>query len=85
VRIEYDDNGIALGEWHWDPEEGEWIYVEYAPVKTGDSAQTALYIALGSASLLSLALLLIGKRRRRRRKDAPRQDAPNGPDTQGRP
>jgi hypothetical protein len=67
IRIEYDEDGVALGEWRWDPEKGEWVYMEYAPVKTGDDARTAVYIVSCSASLLSLALLLFGKRRRRRR------------------
>jgi hypothetical protein len=36
--IEIGPDGTPLGEWRWDPEEGEWIYDEYPPL--GELPQT---------------------------------------------
>jgi len=63
--IEIDDNGVPLGEWHWDDEEVMWIYDEYPPlsdlpVQTG-VGDIRIYRAL---LLLSLMGMIAALRRR---------------------
>jgi hypothetical protein len=31
IYIELDENGVPLGEWHWDDDAQEWIFDEYPP------------------------------------------------------
>jgi hypothetical protein len=28
----FDENGVPLGEWRYDPETGEWIFDEFPPL-----------------------------------------------------
>ena len=33
--IEFDEDGVPLGEWHWDEDMEEWIFDEYPPPLAG--------------------------------------------------
>jgi hypothetical protein len=54
VWVELDIDGTPLGEWHWDEDLQDWIFVEYPPPlgnlpRTGDnSGEYHLLILLGA-------------------------------------
>lgn len=62
--VELDDNGVPLGEWHYD--NGEWVFDEYPPLS--DLPQTGvLYwpvpvLAIGGGLAIALGLALMRKR-----------------------
>ncbi|MDR1192637.1 MAG: hypothetical protein LBK98_00465, partial [Peptococcaceae bacterium] len=64
VYIVVDENGVPIGEWHWDPDDRVWIYEEYPPLgdlpRTGDPVWLA-----GLVFCLSGAGLAASRRRRR--------------------
>jgi hypothetical protein len=31
--VEYDGEGVPLGEWHWDEELEDWVFDEYPPLE----------------------------------------------------
>ena len=58
--IELDENGVPLGEWHWDEEENVWIFDEYPPLtdmtvpQTGADETPLYYFLFFGISLLGL-------------------------------
>ena len=66
IYIEYDEDGVPLGEWRWDPDLEEWIFDEYIPLanmpQTGISDGMQLvygvlfFISCGSAVTLIISL-----------------------------
>ncbi|MCL1804801.1 MAG: hypothetical protein FWG28_02180 [Clostridiales bacterium] len=60
--IEFDEDGVPLGEWHWDDELEEWIFDEFPPLgalpRTGAVAiPAALSLMLGGSSLGAMTAL----------------------------
>lgn len=59
--LEFDENGVPLGKWDWDDDQGEWIFDEFPPLgnlpQTGnDGAPPYMYIP--GALLIALGLTL---------------------------
>jgi hypothetical protein len=63
VYIEFDEDGVPLGEWRWDEPTEQWIFDEYPPLanlpQTGipfipESGKAWFFIGCG---LLAMALL----------------------------
>jgi hypothetical protein len=66
--IEFDEDGVPLGEWRYDEDEDEWIFDEY-PIPLGDipgtgDAGRALPLLLLVGGCAGLALILTGKKRK---------------------
>ena len=68
--IEYDSDGVALGEWHWDEDLEEWMFDEYPPPlgalpPTGDDSDrnTApfFFYALAGVSILLAGCWVVKK------------------------
>ena len=61
--IEIDENGVPRGEWHWDEDEGMWIFDEYPPrvglPNTGGVDNTVDSVLLLGFSLFGLCLIMI--------------------------
>jgi hypothetical protein len=61
--IELDENGVPLGEWHYDDDAGEWVFDEYPP-PLADLPQTGEVLSHTISSYLwaipLFALLLFG-------------------------
>jgi hypothetical protein len=59
--VEYDGDGIPLGEWHWDEDLEDWVLDEYPPLEApmpftgGVGVETFFFIGL---MLLGVGLLL---------------------------
>jgi hypothetical protein len=69
--IEMGPDGVPLGEWHWDPENEEWIFDEYPPLgdfpPTGDNTRLAIWATLcGAAGMGALAVTALSRKRRKR-------------------
>jgi fimbrial isopeptide formation D2 family protein len=71
--IEIDENGVPLGEWHWDEEEERWIFDEYPPLdrlpQTGAIAKdewpsTGFLTVLFLLAIAGAARIRFGKGRR---------------------
>jgi len=60
--IEYDENGVPLGEWHWDDELGEWVFEPHTRLsdapQTGGGLPFAYFLLLGG----SLAGMIVARR-----------------------
>jgi MYXO-CTERM domain-containing protein len=74
--IELDEDGVPLGEWHWNDDTETWEFDEYPPLgKPNPSTrhQGPLYIALSlGAALLALGAALALRRRVRHPGAGPR-------------
>ena len=55
--IEVDEDGVPLGEWHYDPDEGAWIYEPYVPL--AEVPQTGMAI-LAPYIFAAIGALLVG-------------------------
>jgi hypothetical protein len=63
--IEIDENGVPIGEWHWDDDEGQWIFDKYPPLaQTGQLRWPVPVLGVSGALLFFLGLFL-NKRRER--------------------
>ena len=58
VYIEFDEDGVPLGEWHWDEEMEEWIFDEYPPL--GSLPKTGAVGLPGGVMLLRFLLFAAG-------------------------
>jgi LPXTG-motif cell wall-anchored protein len=66
VYVEFDDEETPVGEWHYDNEIGDWVFVEFPHIdapKTGDGVSPFIFV-LGLAAI-GAAAVVIGKRRNR--------------------
>ena len=66
--IEFDENGVPLGRWEWDNDEGMWVFDEFPPL--GNLPQTGgdvygFWLVLIGVSPLGLRLALQTMKRRR--------------------
>ena len=59
--IEFDDDGVPLGEWRWSEDEGQWIFNEYPPLgllpQTGYHGIPIRLILLYSLSLIGFGIV----------------------------
>ena len=63
--IEFDEDGVPLGQWIWDEDEELWILDEFPPLgdlnfpETGETGTIALYLIFAAALLLAAVTLII--------------------------
>jgi hypothetical protein len=59
--LELDEDGVPLGEWHWDNDLQEWIYDEYPPLgslpRTGADNLPGLFAMLACLSVAGPVLI----------------------------
>jgi hypothetical protein len=68
--LELDENGVPIGEWHWDEETGRWIFERYPPLAALDDRlpQTGrLLWPVPALALLGALLFLLGLASERKR------------------
>ena len=67
--IEYGPNGVPLGRWTWDEDEGAWLFDPFPPLagfempKTGSNILLYTYIALTGMGLIGIGVLVSPRRR----------------------
>jgi hypothetical protein len=70
--LEIGPDGTPTGEWHWDPDEEEWIYDEYPPAgdfpPTGDDSMLVWAVLGGAAAAGALVITARGRVKRKNRK-----------------
>ena len=73
--IEYDENGVPLGRWTWDPDLDEWVFepfptplAEFEMPQTGLNGSLILPLAALGLTLIALGIPATPKRRRLRRR-----------------
>ena len=73
VFVEFDEDGVPLGEWHWDDPLEMWVFEEYPPPlgewealpQTGTAGYMSVYLALLGITLLGTGVVLINDNRYR--------------------
>ena len=71
VFIEFDDEGVPLGEWRWDDDELMWIYDEYPPM--GELPVTGrVYIPYHLLMVAGIILVIYGAALRKYRSKRPK-------------
>ena len=70
--IEYDQNGVALGIWDWDPVSETWIFTPFPPL--ADMPQTGelnLHVVLLPTGFVMIGTGLLIRRIKRRKREWP--------------